>query len=61
MKFLNKKGSGNPIWALISFILSVVIILALLRTLGIEITFVDYILSGIESFKEIIDELGAKL
>lgn len=49
----SKKGGANPIWGIISSIFGIIILLALLRVLGINIPFADFIKEGITSLKQI--------
>lgn len=50
--FLNKQGSFRPLWSIISFLITLIIILALLKVLGINISAAEFLAKGIESFKE---------
>lgn len=55
--FLNKQGSFRPLWSIISFLITLIIILALLKVLGINISAAEFLAKGIESFKESIQIL----
>jgi len=56
-KLLNKQGSFRPLWSIISFLVTIVILLALLKVLGIEIPAAEFIAGGIEAFKENVQAL----
>lgn len=53
----NKRGGGNLLTSIISAIMSIIIILAFLRMLGIEIDFAGYIREGVNAFIELVNDL----
>lgn len=58
MKMLkSKRGESHPIWGLISSVIGIIFLLALLRVIGIDIPFAEFVKEGISSMREILGEI----